>query len=317
MELDSLFCYSFEKSCFFASSLATDPRGFHLIRLIFLSFLTFLVVGCASWREVFRGQNEEEPTSVLQKSQMSPDSVVLEISVISIPSRKSDYLSRLFEFLDVTKIELEQRMRWDRNGLRVATSGTTLPIEFESILENEIKSEEDENSNFGAKLAPRRRIQARSGKTFRIATKTVQPVLTWFSIEADGYRVGGSKTSAQTEFKVRSFSQGDGSVKLMVTPEIFYGEPKQVVTTSSSSFRYEMKRDSIQFPDLRLETKLALGESLVFSSNTDHQPQFGLGRTFFRLDDNRKIIVIRLAQSQKDDLFDSNQMSQALESITE
>ncbi|MEC9092781.1 MAG: hypothetical protein VX438_08765 [Planctomycetota bacterium] len=302
---------------FWTPPAETDFLDFHLIRLIFFPLLVLLITGCANWRSVFRGQNAEETTSVLQKSQMSPDSVVLEISIIKFPAKNSDDLARLFELLDVTKIDLDQRRSWDRNGLRAATSGTTLPIEFDLLLKNEVPSEDDQESTGEAKLSPRRRIQARSGKTFRIATQNVQPLLTWFSTQAGGYRVGGSKASAQTEFNVRSFSQGNGGVRLLVTPEIFHGEPKQVVTTSNSSFRYEMKRDSIKFPELRLETKLALGESLVLASNTHQQQPFGLGQTFFSRDDHRKIIVIRLAQSQKDNLFDANPNHQTLESITE
>ena len=140
--------------------------------------------------------------------------------------------------------------------------------------------------------------------------------------EPDGYRHGGSKHNAQSEFEVRSYSQGNGSVKLIVMPEIFYGDPKQVVTTSNASFRYEMKHDSILFSNLKLETNLALGESLVLAPNSKAGLKtydfFGLGKSFFEGNQgNCKLIVIRLAQSQKDDLFDSNEMGQPLESITE
>lgn len=293
-----------------------------MIRLLVVAMFALQVTGCAVWREIFRAQNSDDPSSLLQSSQMSPDSVVLEISIISIPADKTNQISELFDSLDVANVDLDQRKRWDQNGLRVATSGVSTPVELTKLLEFEIPTDEDEESKSEPKLAPRRRIQARSGKRIQIATRPVETELTWFMVEPDGYRHGASRYQAQTEFEIRSYSQGNGSVKLLVTPEIFFGDPKQVVTTSNSSFRYEMKRDSIRFSDLRLTSKLELGESLVLAptlqTGAESMQQFGLGRAFFQNQNGDcKLVIVRLAQSQKDDLFDSNSASQPLESITE
>ncbi|MEE2641095.1 MAG: hypothetical protein VX768_10755 [Planctomycetota bacterium] len=288
--------------------------------LILLTLIEF--TGCARWGGVFRGQSRDDLPELLQKSQMSPDSVVLEISILKVPANRSATLRKLFDSLDVTRIDLDQRIAWDQNGLRAAVSGTTMPIEYETLLENEIVADDSDENSDEAKMAPRRHIQARSGKTIRIATKPVESELAWFYVDPDGYRKGGTAVSAQTEFEVRSYSLGDGSVKLMLTPEILFGEPRQVVTASNASLRYEMKREALPFSGLRIEAGLALGESLVLAPDlsraSDLPNDFGLGRTFFRSQEGfLKMIVVRLAQSQKDDLFDSSPHSQPLESVTE
>ena len=297
-----------------------------MARIVLAVILSLTVSGCANWSNIFRAQNpESNSSSLLKKSQMSDDSVVLEISIIDIPLEQRPKIESLFKTLDVTRIDLEQRQAWDRNGLRVAAGGNAMPLEYEQILNSEIKEEEQAGeSRDETKTAPRRRIQSRSGKPFRIATRSVSPELTWFTINKDGYRQGASKHAAQTEFEVRSYAQGDGSIKLMIVPEIAYGESKQVVTTSNASLRYEMKRDTVDFPGMRLEAVLHLGESLVMAAGTNEnssqggQPFFGLGKAFFGGEgDQCKIVVIRLAQSQRDDLFDSSQNSQPLESVTE
>ena len=94
------------------------------------------------------------------------------------------------------------------------------------------------------------------------------------------------------------------------------------MTASNASLRYEMKREALPFSGLRIEAGLALGESLVLAPDlsraSDLPNDFGLGRTFFRSrEGSLKMIVVRLAQSQKDDLFDSSPHSQPLESVTE
>lgn len=300
-------------------------KEFNLVKYLSVLVLLILVSGCGNLRSAFSGASSTgEPYELLKKSPMSADSVVLEISMIEIPCTEMERIDRLFETLEMTRVELDQRQAWDRNGIRVGAGGTSLPMEFEAVVASELESEESAVSAEETKLAPRRRIQARSGKAFRIATRPVEPELTWFRIGRDGYREGGTRAAAQTEFEVRSFAEGDGSVRLILNPEILYGEPKQVVTTSNASFRYEMKRDSITFPDLRLEARLQLGESLILAAKpagrkTDSMPgSFGLGQVFLQASEgSTKLIVIRLAQSQQDDLFDSSQNSQPLESIAE
>lgn len=280
--------------------------------------------GCAQWRDQSRGPGGEAASDqLLQQSTMSADSVVLEISIISLPPNRTDEIDKLFKTLDMTRVELDQRKSWDRNGLRVGVSGNAMPMEFDELLESEIQ-DEDSGQTDETKLAPRRRIQARSGKPFRIATRPIESELSWFTIMADGYRTGGSRTNAQTEFEVRSYAKGDGSIQIRLSPEILFGEPKRVVTTSNASLRYEMKRDAITFPDLDLEANLYLGESLLLAAQTGGNSEstatlpFGLGQAFFKGDDGEtKLVMIRLAQSQKDDLFDSSQNSQPLESLTE
>jgi hypothetical protein len=279
-------------------------------------------MGCETWSQKFRGQNSETQPSILSPNQMSPDSVVIEISIISIPNTKLDLLEAFWESLDYTKVDLDQRKSWDRNGMRAATSGSQLPIEFQQLLEVENRKTDNDGLELTeeSKLAPRRRIQSRAGKPFRIATQSTRPELTWIVEKSDGYRIGGSKLSAQSELVARSIPQGSGGVRLLIEPEIVYGEPRQVVTSASQSLRYEMKRDSIPFPDIKLDVDLALGESLILTAipSADSEKTFGLGRTFFSTPDGfQKFIVVRIAQTQRDDLFNSDEINAQLESITE
>jgi hypothetical protein len=81
-----------------------------------------------------------------------------------------------------------------------------------------------------------------------------------------------------------------------------------------------MKRDSISFAELRLDATLALGESLILSASQvgAQDRTFGLGDAFFVNEDGSiRLLVIRIAQTQQDDLFDSGSSNQPLESITD
>ena len=316
---DRRFCYLLEADFLFViQSLMKFPFLF----LILLSIACLHTLsGCAFFSpSKFRGQSKDASETLLKKSAMSPDSVVIEISQVNIPASRVHLFDDLWNSLDVTRIDLEQRKVWDRNGLRVATAGGTMPSQYQTLLEEEIKHEASAVDSTEPKTAPRRRLQSRSGKPFRIATKAIQPELHWFIEEKDGYRYGNSRDLAQPELVVRSFAKGEGNVRLLMVPEILFGEAKQVVTTANSSLRYEMKRDSITFTDLRLDTELALGESLVISaSQIGAQDQtFGIGDAFFVNEDGSiRILVVRIAQTQQDDLFDPGDNNQPLESITE
>lgn len=307
--------------------------------------------GCLHWRKVFRHQNAEESQGILQPPRMSPDSVVLEISIITIPKSQISGIDDLFHRLDLSRIDLAARKNLDRNGIRVAAGGIELPLEYERLLAVEKKDELATGDPGEIKQAPRRRIQARSGKPFRIATTSIQPELSWVEIDADGYRHGGSRPEAQPEFEALSFAEGDGGVRLLLQPRVLYGEPQQKVTMASSSLRYEMKRAEIRFPQLEIPVRLMLGESLLMTASLSGQQSgpdgvqfgvpndgpatendvddsrgeralqvepFGLGQAFFEdPQGNLKLVVIRLAQSQKDNSFDSSGIHQPLESITD
>ena len=312
------FCYLFAANLFLLNQ-GSMKSPFLIVVLLSVCLPSFS--GCAFlWQKKFRGQSKDASELLLKQSAMSPDSVVIEISQISIPASKVQLLDELWNTLDVTRIDLEQRKVWDRNGLRLATASGRLPNQYQALLNEEIKEEGTAVDSTEPKTAPRRRLQSRSGKPFRIATKSVQPELQWFIEEKDGYRRGNSRSAAQPELMVRSFAKGEGNVRLLLVPEILFGEAKQVVTTANSSLRYEMKRDSISFAELRLDATLALGESLILSASQvgAQDRTFGLGDAFFVNEDGSiRLLLIRIAQTQQDDLFDSGSSNQPLESITD
>lgn len=318
--------FSFEKHTLLTIDSCCLALGTFSIRmrsfLFLLLGLTLSASGCGQWRQI-RAQNDETPAnSMLQAAQMSPDSVVVEISIIRLPVHQLDKFDQFWGSLDVTKVELEQRKNWDRNGLRIATAGNQLPIEIESLLEYEETdpAADQSSSTDETKSASRRRLHARTGKPFRVAPQSVREKLTWFIHEPDGYQHGGTKFMAQPEWLFRAFAKGDGSVRLMAIPEIVYGEAKQVIEASQSSLRFDSRKDSISFGDLRVDVTLGLGESVIIApSQTGKSDQLrGLGRTFLAPNDGEfKFVVLRIAQTQRDDLFEADMNSQPLESITE
>jgi len=108
---------------------------------------------------------------------------------------------------------------------------------------------------------------------------------------------------------MRSNPLGNGSVRLQLTPEVHHGAPQQRIVGDNHNFIIETKQTEVAFDQLLIECVLAPGETLVLSCTSEFS---GLGRHFFVepdvSDPKPKIVLIRLAQSQFDDLFAADQI---------
>jgi hypothetical protein len=99
-------------------------------------------------------------------------------------------------------------------------------------------------------------------------------------------------------------AQGDGRVYLQITPEITHGTPRHRWVGSDGSFRFHLSQDSQRYDDLTIPAVLSPGQTLVLTGTGESQ---GIGQHFFpigeRVAEHRRVLLLRLAQTQLDDLF--------------
>ena len=232
---------------------------------------------------------------------MSPDSVVLELAFVDV-SEKDD----IWGEVDEQHLSVELRRKLSQQGLRSGLTGAQLPGWIRDRLEqqkNRVEVDQETGTAVMGDQDSPRRLQCRSAQVREIE---IGPVREQLVLEADDCEPGAEKTleDARCRLSVITQAQGDGRVHLMITPEIAHGPPRHRWVGSDGSFRIHLSQDCERFDDLTISAVLSPGQTFVLTG-TDAIP--GLGQHFFpmgqRLADHRRVLLLRLAQTQLDDLF--------------
>jgi hypothetical protein len=107
---------------------------------------------------------------------------------------------------------------------------------------------------------------------------------------------------------------GDGRTRLQLTPEVEHGELKNRWVPVDGALMNQVGKSRQVYDQLRLELQLAAGQTLVLGAMPEPG---GLGQHFFTLHDptpRRTLLLVRVAQTQQDDLFQKNELRQELTS---
>jgi hypothetical protein len=243
-------------------------------------------------------------------SPMSPDSCVLEVFIIRFPFGDTLANQTLWKDVDELHIPPEVRGRIARNGFRAGLLSGQIPDALARLMELTAKppvAQEDEPINLADTSAKprvlRSRIHARPGRRNEIVTSGVYDQLPVLMCEGNG--VGGKTyEQAQGVLAYWAFPQTDGRVRIELTPELQYGQPKNSWVPDQGAWRSDFGRPKRAFDDLALTATLTPGSILVLTSLPDRSGS--LGHYFFTEKDDRleqKLLLIRLAHVHNDDLF--------------
>jgi hypothetical protein len=243
-------------------------------------------------------------------SPMSPDSCALEVLIIRVPFGDAQANQTLWKDVDESQFPADVRGRIARNGFRAGVVSGQVPEALAQLMDLSAKppaTQQDERLNLSDMTdkprVVRSRIHARNGKPNEIVASGVYDSLPLLLCEGD--KVGGKTyEQAQAVLTLRAYPQPDGRVRLEVTPELQYGQPKNNWVADQGTWRSDFGRPKRPFEDLALTATLSPGSILVL---TDLPERSGsLGHYFFtekgdRLD--QKVLLIRLVHTQHDDLF--------------
>lgn len=218
--------------------------------------------------------------------------------------------------VDEQVLPVELRMELGRNGFRIGVLRGTLPADLRRRLDEQrasVREIDPENApdSLGGSV---QRLQSRSGKRSKLLMG--EPVASLSILIPENGRLSGRTfQSAQCLLSVKSFARGDGGADLEITPEVEHGEARQrwLGQSHEGTYRLDANRDRWQMDRLRSRLTLSPGQSLVLSC-TD--PPRGAGASFFARDQResgtRRVVLVRLAQTQVDELFTERPASAAL-----
>jgi len=265
-------------------------------------YTTAGLTGCASWEDSAAGSSFELPAP-----RMSPDSVVLEIAFVNLPADSSERFEKVWQSVDEQRLPNELRRNLASNGLRTGIVGAHLPDLLRDLLD---RDDELLNAPTSGRTAGedaylrRRRLPIRAHQPAKIvATPDIRDRLVVVYHDQGHVRAKDFEL-AQGVFSLLSIPQGDGRVKLQLIPTVEHGELRNRYVGGDGTFLLQPERETHTFDALRVEFVLSPGETVVLTGTADRK---GIGGHFFRAAENPEangtLMLIRLAQTQFDDLF--------------
>lgn len=251
--------------------------------------------------------------SPLKPPQMSPDSVAIEVFFVRFPVSDPDANVRLWEDVDEMHLAGEVRQRLARNGFRVGLTGGQVPATLARLMELKDKpapiSAGIESRVTDLEHEPRtarRRMELRPGVRSEIVASDVQDELPILFCSQSGVE-GEIFHLAQPVLEIKAYPERDGRVRVRMVPEIQHGENRMRHVLTPGIVRLESGKDKRVYDEMAIEAVLAPGHMLILTTLPDRAGS--LGYRFFTLSPGgkleQKLLIVRLAQTQHDALFDS------------
>jgi hypothetical protein len=277
-------------------------------RLLILPWLALSTAGC-TW---LTSEAKRSTNSILHPAQMAPGSVVIEIISIRLPPGDAELAGRIWREVDEQHFPSEVHRVLEKNGFRAGILAGQIPASLSRLLDFKGKpgaGGEVQQVKVADILTPSRvsaqYLQVRAGQRYEIAASGVIEKMPILVSEAGDIR-GLTYDKAQGIFALHVVPQLDGRVQLDLVPEIHHGENRQHIVGDGSMFRMETARPKRAFEELKLTAVMGPGAMLLLGSQPGRQGS--LGHYFFlesngrddRLD--QKLILVRLSQTQHDDL---------------
>ena len=286
--------------------------------------MLILIAGCNGWysKAPTSSAKSWSSSSVLPSPRLKQQCVVLELAIVEIESDLGEKFEYVWTHVDQQAIPLRKRKQLDQNGFRVGVLGSQLPAELVELLEPSPDETLDASSVDQAtknslwhsmRFAKHQRIQIQTNEEHWLECSRVIPDLAW-SVTNGQRRRTGLCQQAQCGFTVTTQPLGNGTVQIFVRPEIRHGQLRQRIGFDEDSFLFHRQQERLRISELDVEYFLRAGETLLVASTPT---LYELGIPFFSsVDDdsveNLRFLLIRLVQTQRDDLFESRPTTRPL-----
>jgi len=246
---------------------------------------------------------------------MSPDSVALDLIFVHVPETSQPLVAEIWNEVDEQVIDPSIRERLHQNGFRAGLTGATIPRSLERLLGDQLGPSATQDPTIVEEFEPRelsvrlRHLQLRANKRSEIVISGVQPI--WPMLVRNGNEVTGQNfQQAQGILALRAKPRGDGRALLELMPELHHGEPRRQYVAGDGSWLLDSGRPREVFDQMQIAATLSCGEMLLVGQQQNMPGS--LGQRFFTLGDGtavampgERLFLVRLAQTQRDNRFDS------------
>ena len=282
-------------------------------RLFVGAAIAFAISGCAPLN-IAPAQTNKNSNS-LPRARLAPDAVVFDIAFVRVAAADPETCETIWAAADEQRFSAELRRELAANGLRVGVFGQQLPARLQELLNENPKLLENLSQGAAGDLelgGSRQHLPIRAGHRSQIKASPVYPSLAVL-LNEDGVVRGHQLTDARCMLSLKTHPQGDGRVKLAITPEIEHGESKTRWGGTEGVMIQQTGQDRLTLDRLQCEALLTPGQTLMLSATPEIK---GLGECFFSQKVGgaieRRLLLIRFTQTQFDDLFAPEQTSAPL-----
>ncbi|MBI2477785.1 MAG: hypothetical protein HYV60_03790 [Planctomycetia bacterium] len=245
---------------------------------------------------------------------MPHNSVVLEAAFVRVPLEQP--LDELWKQIDEQHLDQKLRRNLTENGIRSGVMGAQLPIELQELMASTGRAQpspSSESSLAESATALYRRLQNRAGEPSEliVVPEIAESKVVLFSeegrVRAEAFHEGHAL------LVVRGYPSGDGTVRVELVPKIEHGDVKHQWVPGNGTFLHDVGREARVFDWLRLSAVLSPGQTLLITGTNEAR---GLGGLLFLRgsgeSSERLLLLLRLAQTQYDDLFAPEQAAEPL-----
>ncbi len=235
------------------------------------------------------------------------DHIALEVFFVHVPLGEEKTTAAIWHEVDEQQFAVDVRHRLAQHGFRAGVASGALPQALQDLLDangSTSTAEESDSTDTGEAqpMASRQELRLRPGGKGEIVPCPPRDSITLMTVD-NRELTGRTLRSAQGRLIVRCQAEGDGRVRVALTPQIQHGEVRRRFVGGDGAFRPDISQDKIEFEHLAVATHLAAGQMVVLGALP--HPLSSLARDFLTDDTSgkpvQKMLVLRLMQSQYDD----------------
>ncbi len=246
--------------------------------------------------------------SLLTPLTLSTDAADLEVVLLRIPAADPELNGPIWSQIDEQSLSSDLRREMAANGIRAGVIEGPVP---EALSRRLTAADKDQNSpaavatqSQGGSPISRSRLQLHRGRPGKVYTSNIYDQISLLTLD-DGELRGKTYPQAQGLMVLQVDPQADARVRLALTPNLEYGQPRQQFVGEDGMFRIESGKPKEVFERLKTEVVLAPNQILLMTCLPKRTGSLGhymftessSGRT------EQKLLMIRLAQTKFDDLF--------------
>ncbi len=283
------------------------------------------LAGCHNWMPQAAAPRPSARAARFSPPRLKQNSVVLEIAVVEITAAERADFRLVWPRLDLQAIPLSERILLDRNGLRLGVAGSQLPATLLKLLEpvaGDLGAQYSLAPSTAQLLAQRLRFVEKQWQQIQpleqhwVGCSAVHSELLWHVVSAEGSERSGTCQQAQFGLVLSVQPSGDGLVRVGLLPEIRFGQLRNRYGVDEDSFLVRAEQERLPLTELETSVALRPGESLLLGATTAGDQ---LGQQFFAPDSNvdgQRFFLVRVVQTQLDDLFEAGSGSRPLATST-
>ena len=237
---------------------------------------------------------------------LADDRIAVEVFFVHVPAADQPRIDDAWREVDEQALPTALRQDLARHGFRVGVVGSQLPAAIDEIVRTQgstaTASQAQADVSEAQPIASRQELRLRPGKRGEIIPSPVYEKLTVMAWK-DGELTGRTYESVQGKFRAQCQPQGDGRVRVELTPELHHGKSKRQFVGDDGVWRLDTGQERVVFDELRIAALLSPGQYLLIAARD--QPLRSLGRDFLSSVSSgkpvQKLLVLRLVKSEYDD----------------